>query len=627
MAGNERTRRWWWLVGLALALGTTAAAAPGRAAASGGPTLAGARAAGSLLSAARSAQDCPAGSVINVVAHEDDDLLFLSPDLQHDIDAGRCVTTVYLTAGDARQTLDGANTAPAEAYWKGRETGELAAYAAMAGVAWGWTETDAGVPGHDLQAVDNLDAPRLRLVFLRLKDGLDGVLPEQTLRKAWFGQSSLTVLHDSEHPDRAEDYSREDLISILGSLYTQAPGPVTIRTLDSQDDAVDRGDHSDHHFAALFAHSAHDQFAADLPILDYQGYPQDLFVANVTGTDLDRKTQVFYAYAQHDPNVCPGDCPATLEQFPGPFDYPSYLHRQYRIEESSTRRVQIRGLAGACLDVRGEQRSQDAAVQVYWCVWPGNRTQLNQRWWLDGGQIVGFDEKCLTIPGGDTSNGTDLVMGDCVGLPWQQWTVQPNGGVVGYGGKCLDAEGGSYRNGTNAQIWDCVDVPQQRWGIGEPPADGSGYQWADRQIVGLGGDACVDIVGGSNGDGAPVHVPIGTPVQIWQCGGGAGRVDVGNQRWTLTSTGELIGQDGMCLDIRGGTDAAGNPVDVPNGTRVQVWSCVGGLANQHWTLTPGGDLVSAFGKCLDIPAADTTPGTPLQVWDCADVANQKWQLR
>ncbi len=35
-----------------------------------------------------------------VVAHQDDSLLFLSPDLLHDIQAGDCVTTVYVTAGD-----------------------------------------------------------------------------------------------------------------------------------------------------------------------------------------------------------------------------------------------------------------------------------------------------------------------------------------------------------------------------------------------------------------------------------------------------------------------------------------------------------------------------------------------
>ena len=38
---------------------------------------------------------------MQIVAHEDDDLLFMNPDLEHAIDAGSCVRTIYVTAGDA----------------------------------------------------------------------------------------------------------------------------------------------------------------------------------------------------------------------------------------------------------------------------------------------------------------------------------------------------------------------------------------------------------------------------------------------------------------------------------------------------------------------------------------------
>lgn len=65
------------------------------------------------------AAGCSLGSTLNVVAHEDDDLLFLSPDLLHNIQAGRCVRTVFVTAGDS-----GAGAG----YWQGREAGSKAAY-------------------------------------------------------------------------------------------------------------------------------------------------------------------------------------------------------------------------------------------------------------------------------------------------------------------------------------------------------------------------------------------------------------------------------------------------------------------------------------------------------------------
>src|SRR5205085_11614279 len=44
---------------------------------------------------------CPSGATMNIVAHQDDDLLFLSPDLLHDVQSARCVRTVFVTAGDA----------------------------------------------------------------------------------------------------------------------------------------------------------------------------------------------------------------------------------------------------------------------------------------------------------------------------------------------------------------------------------------------------------------------------------------------------------------------------------------------------------------------------------------------
>ena len=58
-------------------------------------------AAGAAVAAPVSASAAPCGtSVMVVVAHQDDSLLFLSPDVLHDIQSGACVTTVYLTAGD-----------------------------------------------------------------------------------------------------------------------------------------------------------------------------------------------------------------------------------------------------------------------------------------------------------------------------------------------------------------------------------------------------------------------------------------------------------------------------------------------------------------------------------------------
>jgi hypothetical protein len=105
----------------------------------------------------------------------------------------------------------------------------------------------------------------------------------------------------------------------------------------------------------------------------------------------------------------------------------------------------------------------------------------------------------------------------------------------------------------------------------------------------------------------------GTKAQVWQCLGGS------NQKWT-TYTDKTIRSawDGRCLDedIAGGTH---------NGTQVQLWSC-NGQDNQKWIRYTDGTIRSAHdGRCLDEDIAwGTHNGTKVQVWDCNGWDNQKW---
>src|SRR6266545_5005977 len=71
---------------------------------------------------------------VRIVAHQDDELLFMNPDLLESLRAGHCVRTVYLTAGDAGKGM---------AYAMTRDLGMRAVYAEMAVAADVWTETQA----------------------------------------------------------------------------------------------------------------------------------------------------------------------------------------------------------------------------------------------------------------------------------------------------------------------------------------------------------------------------------------------------------------------------------------------------------------------------------------------------
>ena len=160
---------------------------------------------------ASAATNCSAGSAMAIVAHEDDSLLFLSPDLMHAIQGGLCVRTVFVTAGDAGQ---------GSAYWSSREKGVEAAYAQMAGVANTWTQADAGVSGHPIPVMTLSADPQITLVFMRLPDGnIDGSGFAST------GFTSLQKLYQGSIPqmtadDGSSSYTLSSLISTLSSLMT-----------------------------------------------------------------------------------------------------------------------------------------------------------------------------------------------------------------------------------------------------------------------------------------------------------------------------------------------------------------------------------------------------------------------
>src|SRR5215213_5329561 len=103
------------------------------------------------------AEATAAGAELNIVAHEDDDLLFMSPDLPASIRRGNTVETVYLTAGDADA---------GEAYWRGREDGIRAAYARMAGVENRWNQSAVRIAGKSVRRYTLAPAPKVRVVFV-----------------------------------------------------------------------------------------------------------------------------------------------------------------------------------------------------------------------------------------------------------------------------------------------------------------------------------------------------------------------------------------------------------------------------------------------------------------------------
>ncbi|BFU45378.1 ricin-type beta-trefoil lectin domain protein [Krasilnikovia sp. MM14-A1004] len=392
---------------------------------------------------------------VQIVAHEDDDLLFMNPDLQRDIRADKCVRTVYVTAGDAGRDVG---------YWSARETGEQAAYATMAGRPNEWSPGTTTVEGRELR-VSRLAGTQVELVFLRLPDGFDGRGSDrygaQSLQKLWEGQiGRITGV------DGTAGYTRAELISVLQGLLAQA-GPDVVRLQDFRGDSgpvgVDGGDrdHHDHHAAAYFAYAAQRLLTTPHRTAAYRAYSISELPANVTGADLELKKATFYAYAAFDELLgCRDDasCDADPTAGGGPSVYRPWLSRQYEVPGPATDgTVELRAANTRCLDVRDAAAADGTPAQLWDCA-----GAANQRWtFTTDGALRGFADKCLDA---DPASSAVRIWA-CTGAAQQRWTLTGAGELRGPDDRCLDLRDADLPNGTPAELHACTGEPRQKWRV------------------------------------------------------------------------------------------------------------------------------------------------------------------
>lgn len=257
---------------------------------------------------------CNGKTILSIAAHEDDDLLFMNPDLLHNLHGGGCLRTVYLTAGDAGLS---------SSYWLGREKGAEAAYDSMAGHTSLWIERYVEVNSHEyIKMASPRGNPSITLIFIELPDGnIPGTgflrTHNESLSKLETGTvSRLDSVGGTSH------YTKSDLtnllVSLMGYFHPDQVGTQTPLNMSSV-----HSDHTDHTTTGQFSAAAYGIYAHNIPIVYYTGYPIDQLPTNISGQDLTDKSAAFYAYATHDTLVCktPGQCAS------GP--YPGWLARQY----------------------------------------------------------------------------------------------------------------------------------------------------------------------------------------------------------------------------------------------------------------------------------------------------------
>ncbi|MBQ1017542.1 RICIN domain-containing protein [Micromonospora sp. D93] len=126
-------------------------------------------------------------------------------------------------------------------------------------------------------------------------------------------------------------------------------------------------------------------------------------------------------------------------------------------------------------------------------------------------QVVGAQSnRCVDVPNGTTTNGTQVQLWDCTGNTAQRWTYTAGKQLQVYGNKCLDANGQGTTNGTQAIIWDCHSGTNQQWNLN-----------SNGTITGVQSGLCLDANAAATANG--------TKLILWTCNGGT------NQRWSTRS--------------------------------------------------------------------------------------------
>ena len=274
--------------------------------------------AGGTASASSMSSQAVTYPYMQIVAHPDDDLLFVNPDLQTLLGQGYPSVTVVLTAAEA----DGGHT-PAdtsrEVFAGLRQQGLRAAYAAMAGVPDAWTFTTVNVARHDVE-LDYLSyAPHVKLVFLNLYDSGDNSYPlslatlngdPTALRWSLVPQGGVVTLPYA--------YSHQSLLRTLSDLIAMFQ-PGTINTLDPDPQLICGpvapghscleflDDNPDHVATAQFANEA--LLTYDGPnhthryaTLYHRGYATGWYRGNLGTNDYSRKRSICDVYKAYDSN-------------------------------------------------------------------------------------------------------------------------------------------------------------------------------------------------------------------------------------------------------------------------------------------------------------------------------------
>ncbi|WP_318211368.1 PIG-L family deacetylase [Streptomyces sp. SJL17-1] len=260
-----------------------------------------------------------AASVMQIVAHPDDDLFFMNPDISQTIRSGTPLAAVYLTAGES----DGVNARPRDAaaakadkagYAEARQNGIRAAYSEMAtgSRTSPWDRVAIPTAGGGLAELDTLRAdPKVTLVWLQIREaGSTNHYRPHSLNGLWHGLIDTLESQRSSGTPVAADfrYTKDEVVATIAGLLDRFR-PTFVRMQDPSPGTDPKTgkirDHQDHLYGARFTQAALARYA-ELPgrprigVQNYLGYPTSVLPHTLDPETAGAKLKTLKTYAWLD---------------------------------------------------------------------------------------------------------------------------------------------------------------------------------------------------------------------------------------------------------------------------------------------------------------------------------------
>jgi hypothetical protein len=399
---------------------------------------------------------------LNIVAHQDDDILGLNPNLAYSVGKGITVRTVYLTAGDAGFGCQG--------YWVGRETGIKLFYEKMAGMTPGtgvWTDEPLTLSNGKKMRLLKLTGKPISLVFMGLPN------QDISVRELWGGSiASLSTVPDTRLVPQ-QTYTRAELIETLRLLMVNFDAR-HVNTLDSSKIWGDSlpFDHPDHVGTGLFALAAKERYTTQHTASMHRMYNAVFEEQNVSVAEKQLRTDLFAVYYPHDRKIC---TTGTADVCPEPHitntqscDDPNVLYTNfypyfYPIDFVYGASGGLRGPAagdGSAQCLKANAASAGSALVMAAC----DPTSALQQWQLkkDGAlRLGGVANLCASSSFTPGTRGAGITLQPCVsGAASQKFTLSTVGQLRGPDATCVQAAG------TSLTVQECSNAAAQRnWSL------------------------------------------------------------------------------------------------------------------------------------------------------------------